>query len=112
MFMVVGCLLYLHPPEIGSKCTVKRLCEVLIALPDPQELPDMLRICANGEEELYDCEVDPLEWDNLADDPTYAWIKASLKSQLIALRDGPNWRLLNDLDAYAQDQRKERGRES
>ncbi|PAY20866.1 hypothetical protein CKO51_03760 [Rhodopirellula sp. SM50] len=54
-------------------------------------------LCSSGEEELYDFDADPREWKNLADDPAYAAIKASLKDQLIALRDGPNWKSLDDL---------------
>jgi arylsulfatase A-like enzyme len=57
-------------------------------------------LCANGEEELYDYETDPLEWENLASDPRYAETKASLKSQLIELRDGPHWDTLNEEDAW------------
>ena len=67
-------------------------------------------LCANGEEELYDYNVDPLEWDNLAADPAYAKTKASLKSQLIALRDGPNWRPLNNLDAWTFDRHRIRAK--
>ncbi|MHC4995444.1 MAG: sulfatase-like hydrolase/transferase [Planctomycetota bacterium] len=48
-------------------------------------------LCANGEEELYDHEIDPLEKINLANDPNHATTKAHLKEQLIALRDGDRW---------------------
>ncbi|QDV40738.1 Choline-sulfatase [Stieleria neptunia] len=57
-------------------------------------------LCASGEEELYDFDADPREWTNLANDPAYAAIKASLKDQLIALRDGPNWKSLDDLHRW------------
>ena len=40
---------------------------------------------ASGKEELYDHTRDPHEWDNLADDPEYADLKAALKSQMEAL---------------------------
>lgn len=40
--------------------------------------------CNNGEEELYDHESDPYEWNNLADDPDYATIKEELKAEMIA----------------------------
>jgi uncharacterized sulfatase len=33
-------------------------------------------------EELYDMEADPLEWQNVADDPQYASIKSELKQKL------------------------------
>lgn len=36
----------------------------------------------DGSEELYDHMKDPKEWDNLADDPNYAGVKAQLKSHL------------------------------
>jgi arylsulfatase A-like enzyme len=68
-------------------------------------------LCANGEEELYDYSLDPLEWNNLASDPTYAKIKADLKTELIALRDGPNWRPLNDLYAWTFDTRRIRAKQ-
>lgn len=37
---------------------------------------------ANGEEELYDHEKDPMEWRNLAGDPEYADVKKRLAQQL------------------------------
>jgi arylsulfatase A-like enzyme len=37
---------------------------------------------ANGDEELYDHDHDPLEWKNLADDPRHATIKAELGAWL------------------------------
>jgi hypothetical protein len=57
-------------------------------------------LASDGGEELYDHESDPLEWNNLASDPEYAVIKASLKDQLIELRDGDQWESLEELDAW------------
>jgi arylsulfatase A-like enzyme len=57
-------------------------------------------LCANGEEELYDYEADPLEWKNLANDPAYTGSKTTLKAQLIELRDGPNWQTLDSLKQW------------
>ncbi|MEM6690593.1 MAG: sulfatase-like hydrolase/transferase [Planctomycetota bacterium] len=57
-------------------------------------------LCTNGEEELYDYTVDPLEWNNLADDPAYAQRKAKLNKQLIALRDGDRWESLGQNDDW------------
>ena len=57
-------------------------------------------LCTSGEEELYDYATDPLEWKNLAGDPAYADTKASLKQQLIALRDGRGWKSLDALDPW------------
>ncbi|MDV6029869.1 MAG: DUF1080 domain-containing protein [Phycisphaera sp. RhM] len=57
-------------------------------------------LCSSGEEELYDFDADPREWNNLADDPAYTAIKAKLKKQLIALRDGANWESLVDLHRW------------
>ncbi len=36
----------------------------------------------DGSEELYDHRTDPNEWTNLADNPTYQWVKADLASML------------------------------
>jgi arylsulfatase A-like enzyme len=60
-------------------------------------------LCANGEEELYDFNADPLEWRNLANDPAYAESKAALKAQLIGLRDGQNWQTLDSLNSWTYD---------
>lgn len=57
-------------------------------------------LCSSGEEELYDFKTDPYEWTNLASDSAYAAIKESLKSQLIELRDGPNWKSLRHLPQW------------
>ncbi len=37
---------------------------------------------------------------NLADNPEYAFVKAGLKTQLIELRDGPNWNKLDDMRSW------------
>jgi len=39
-------------------------------------------LCANGEEELYDHQSDPNEWNNRAGDPAMAQVKADLRSEL------------------------------
>jgi arylsulfatase A-like enzyme len=59
-------------------------------------------LCANGEEELYDHETDPLEQINLARDPDHASTKAHLKEQLIALRDGDQWKSLENVNQWRQ----------
>jgi len=38
--------------------------------------------CRNGEEELYDQQVDPYEWNNLADKSEYKKIKTKLKADI------------------------------
>ena len=48
-----------------------------------------------GEEELFHYKKDPLETQNLSEQAEYKEIKAQLKKQLIALRDGDNWIDLN-----------------
>ena len=58
-------------------------------------------LTADGEEELYDLKADPLEWRNLAQDPEFAFVKASLRDQLVELRDGSGWETLHSLDAWA-----------
>ena len=57
-------------------------------------------LTADGEEELYDMKTDPLEWRNLAQDPEHALVKASLREQLVELRDGSKWEALHHLDAW------------
>jgi arylsulfatase A-like enzyme len=47
-------------------------------------------LCADGGEELYDYRSDPLEWTNLAARAEHAAIKATLKAQLVTLRDRGN----------------------
>ncbi len=63
-------------------------------------------LTANGGEELYDFEADPLEWRNLAHEPEYGFVKASLRDQLIELRDGSRWESLHQLAAWARPFRK------
>lgn len=57
-------------------------------------------LCSSGEEELYDFETDPHEWKNLASDPKFSEVKAELKEQLIALRDGANWTTFEDFHRW------------
>ena len=52
-------------------------------------------LCSSGEEELYDYRVDPLEWRNLAHHPEHAAVKEALKAQLVTLRDGSDWKPLD-----------------
>jgi len=40
-------------------------------------------ICADGDEELYDLEIDPQEWHNLSPVPAYLEIREELKGQLL-----------------------------
>ena len=63
-------------------------------------------LCASGEEELYDFKSDPLELKNVVDDPAYTETKASLREQLIGLRDGKKWTSLNDLQLWTWGARK------
>jgi arylsulfatase A-like enzyme len=44
--------------------------------------------CANGDEELYDHKTDPDEWNNLADQPEYTWVKKNLSRWLPGEGDG------------------------
>jgi arylsulfatase A-like enzyme len=44
-------------------------------------------LCNNGEEELYDHEIDSYEWKNLADDQKYYEIKMELKKQLLMMTE-------------------------
>ena len=48
-------------------------------------------VYSDGSEELYDIEADPNEWDNRADDPTLAAVKAGLAEWLPA-HDAPDAR--------------------
>ncbi|QXD22628.1 sulfatase-like hydrolase/transferase [Opitutia bacterium ISCC 51] len=57
-------------------------------------------LASTGEEELYHHVNDPFEWKNLAHDPAHAVIKASLKSQLVELRDGERWNSLEQLNTW------------
>jgi hypothetical protein len=57
-------------------------------------------LASNGGEELYDHDKDPFEWRNLANIPEYAFVKASLKTQLIELRDGSSWNDLEDMRSW------------
>lgn len=57
-------------------------------------------LTSTGEEELYDHEKDPFEWENVADDPAYLKAKESLKAQLIQMRDGQRWTSLQELASW------------
>ena len=48
-------------------------------------------LTSDGQEELYHYPNDPNEFTNLAGSPEFAEIKAKLRKQLIALRDGDAW---------------------
>ena len=48
-------------------------------------------LTSDGQEELYFYPSDPNEFTNLADNPEHAEIKATLREQLVALRDGDQW---------------------
>lgn len=54
-------------------------------------------LTSDGQEELYRYSTDPNEFKNLADDPEFAEVKARLKRQLIAMRDGSRWKTLDAL---------------
>ncbi len=42
-------------------------------------------LCNDGEEELYDHDIDPYEWKNLASDPRYTGIKTDLQNKLMKM---------------------------
>ena len=42
-------------------------------------------LCGNGEEELYNHDIDPHEWHNCATDPEYAEVKAQLRREMMTL---------------------------
>ena len=48
-------------------------------------------LTSDGQEELYHYPSDPNEFTNLADNPEHAEMKAQLREQLVALRDGEKW---------------------
>ncbi len=60
----------------------------------------------DGSEELYDLDLDPEEWTNLAPDPRYRHVMDSLAQRLPA-RDA-EWSALSEIDAYEyfRDQRR------
>ncbi len=60
-------------------------------------------LTSDGQEELYHYPNDPNEFANIADDPEVAEIKAELREQLIALRDGDAWEELESLPAEKLD---------
>jgi arylsulfatase A-like enzyme len=49
-------------------------------------------LCTNGEEELYDHQADPNEWDNLATHPDYLEIKAMLRAEMGKILKKSNFR--------------------
>ena len=49
-------------------------------------------LTSDGQEELYRFTDDPFEFNNLADVPKHAEMKAELRQQLVALRDGRAWK--------------------
>jgi len=49
-------------------------------------------LTSQGGEELYDHDVDPYEFDNVALNPEYAKAKRLLRAALVKLRDGEAWR--------------------
>ena len=53
------------------------------AATDPDAADKVRRYEYRAGEELYDITKDPYEWDNLADDPTYAQVKAELRNRLV-----------------------------
>ena len=56
-------------------------------------------LTSDGQEELYHYPKDPNEFTNQADNPEFAEIKAKLRAQLVALRDGDTWQTLDALPA-------------
>ena len=54
-------------------------------------------LTSDGQEELYHYTNDPNEFANLAKKPEFADMKAKLRRQLIALRDGKDWKNFNSL---------------
>lgn len=57
-------------------------------------------LTSDGQEELYRYSTDPNEFTNLADEPEFADIKATLRGQLVSLRDGKNWKSLDSLPQH------------
>jgi arylsulfatase A-like enzyme len=49
-------------------------------------------LTSDGQEELYHYPSDPNEFTNLADNPEHAEMKATLRAQLVVLRDGDQWK--------------------
>ena len=56
-------------------------------------------LTSDGQEELYHYPSDPNEFTNLADNPEHAEMKAQLREQLVALRDGDKWKDFGNLPA-------------
>ena len=54
-------------------------------------------LTSDGQEELYRYSDDPYEFKNLALDPDFADVKAKLREQLVALRDGDDWKAYESL---------------
>lgn len=54
-------------------------------------------LTSDGQEELYHYPTDPHEFTNQANNPEHAEIKAQLRKQLIALRDGEAWQTMETL---------------
>ena len=74
-----------HETEFTNACTSADYFQSMIAVADAgdaQAKELVSRYCHRPEFELYDCQSDPLELDNLAQDPQYAEVIARLKQKL------------------------------
>ena len=72
--------------EFQNACTNSSIFESWIAkaATDPDAADKVRRYQRRPGEELFDVSKDPFEWENLADQPEYAQIKAELRSELLA----------------------------
>ncbi|NQT38835.1 MAG: sulfatase atsG, partial [Planctomycetes bacterium] len=72
--------------EFQNACTQNTIFQSWIAraADDPEAADKVRRYEHRPGEELFDVAQDPFEWNNLADDPGHAQIKAELKSRLLA----------------------------
>ncbi|MCX7012792.1 MAG: sulfatase [Candidatus Sumerlaeota bacterium] len=82
---------YNFTPEVKFECAATKSKHFLSweekAKTDPDAADKVRRYMTRPAEELYDAQADPYEWNNLADDPEYADIKADLRKRLLEWMD-------------------------